>query len=687
MSVPSCCPFEDLVKIAVEWKSADLIRIQELHAASPCQHAPLKEIMLTGIRYEQSCKISPLFIAIEEGDLEMIKLIIELWGVNIHAASLDTFLVKPPHSMKLLTFENVSPLFAASLYKHFDIVSYLVEQHGVNISAGASINATDEDNEESWVELTPLHAAFLLLDQNNDDRSVQLDIIQFLVDSKADPNVLSSNKTFLSRMVSLVFSFAEFEGREIQLNKWINPNAISLLIQLGMSVTQKCPQNGTTVLHNVARTLIFDHVDAFVNLLVEKEADLQARDTSGFTPIMSAADGNGWVPNITFLNCLLDRKEIPIKDKIEALEIAAAVLLGDEMNDDLFDIAFDYLTRARNVRNQENLLLTFQPERNDRATEWITSTFNEEDIDQRFDEFPMQSILIRLRIFSALSWRAVYRYLWQPYISLYYFDQLNIENLNELDISLTMLETIRRFGLHEEGIWITTVKVVSMLARTFRVLRRTNDPLYNVENLTTSFDLVSVTYQINLESDGDDSMNDFHYYYGLINLISMMAELLPNDTIENKHPSIHHIVSQNGRCLSMGTTLLHMACFHKLEADNLLAVIKLLLKNRANPYAVCKYGRGALHHLAHGEMNRRDINAAARLLLDMENGLHLDQVDKALMTAADIYKEINPEAGDLPDWLQEGVPKLICLSSRVIQHNTIPYSESPVTLHPFVEKH
>ncbi len=182
----------------------------------------------------------------------------------------------------------------------------------------------------------------------------------------------------------------------IQCNKWINPNAISLLIQLGMSVTQKCPQNGTTILHNVARTLIFDNPDAFVDLLVEKSADLQARDACGFTPIISAADGNGRVPNITFLTCLLERKQIPIKDKIEALEVAAAVLLGYETNADLFDIAFQYLTRARTVRNQENLLLTPQTPMNGRAFEWITSATN--DIQQHQDEFAMQSTLIRLSL-------------------------------------------------------------------------------------------------------------------------------------------------------------------------------------------------------------------------------------------------------------------------------------------------
>lgn len=299
---------------------------------------------------------SPLFIAIEEGELEVVKLIIERWGVDINNAALDIYHLKPLHSENLLTFKQASPLFAAAYFKHYEIVRYLVGQKA-NISAGASSVAVDEDDQEFDFEVTPLHAALLL--EGHNEESVQLQIIQFLVEEgRADPNALSPNEPFLSRMVSLACSYTQLEGRDVQFKNWINPNAIFLLIKLGMSVTQKSP-SGRTVLHYLAENFTIDNVGDFVNLLLDNGADLHARDVHGFNPIMIAAAGNGWVPNFTFLRYLLERDDVPNEDKIEALEVAAAVLLSYDTSSILFDIyTFDYLTRARDLRIKEGLFLT-----------------------------------------------------------------------------------------------------------------------------------------------------------------------------------------------------------------------------------------------------------------------------------------------------------------------------------------
>jgi len=600
MAAPSCCPFGTYVVnlTGKEWKSADLFQMQELHATSTCQHPPLKEITLTGMRHNgEICTITPLFIA-----------------------------------------EEVTPLFAAVLYKHYEIVRYLVQQHGANVSAGASFDVVDP-GEESRVGVTPLQGAFLLLHQDNVE-SVQMDIVSFLVECGADPS------------------------------------------------TQSFPGVGMTILHMLAGYFKIENVDVFVQLLLQHGADLKARDDRGFTPIMCAAAYNDWVPNITFLNYLLERGDIPHKDKIDALEVAAAVLLSNELNADYFQLAFEYLTRARNLRIQENFHLTPQPQSNNRAIEWFTSTTNEQDIQHHPDQFAMQSFLIRLRIFSSMSWQAVYQHVW-PYIHKYYFKKLEEEDLYDqlLDTSWTMLETISRFSLQEEGIWIATVKVVRTLTNTLEDLRSENNSLYNVENLEKSLHLVSITYQNSL--DDGDAMNNLLYFYNLVRLISLVAEMpSPTDSIIQ---SVREIVSKKGRSVKFGRTLFHTACesqLHHLPADNLLDVIKLFIQHGADPHALCKGRIGALHCLAMGGTNRRDVEATARLLLD-KNGLHLDQVDFAGMTAADCYKEEHPEADVLPDWLQEGVPKLTCLSARVSQRNKIKYEKEdlPATLDPFVQLH
>jgi len=64
------------------------------------------------------------------------------------------------------------------------------------------------------------------------------------------------------------------------------------------------------------------------------------------------------------------------------------------------------------------------------------------------------------------------------------------------------------------------------------------------------------------------------------------------------------------------------------------------------------------------------------------------------MTAADLWFQKNTpgkrDVTDLPDWLQEGVPKLMCLSARVIRRHKITYDDGailPAVLIPFVSLH
>ncbi len=309
------------------WHSGDFVKLQELHTshhgASDCpqpRQSASKQILLQEIKHGEICTTTPLHVAIEEGDLGTVKFLVEDWGLDIHAL-VDKYMVKPHCSKTLIGFEGASPLFAAALFKQLNIVRYLVE-HGADVSARTSGGPIHG--------LTSLHAAFFLSEQHTDE-SEQLKIICFLVDSGADPSVLSSNEPILEKMIEIVTSYAESEGPDFMCNTWINPNAIFQLIKLGMKVTQKCP-SGRTVLHNLACHFFIENLEDFIQLLLKKGADLNARENAGLTPIMTAAIGNNFVPNISFLNYLLQREEIPTKEKIDALEVAAAVLLGFEMN-------------------------------------------------------------------------------------------------------------------------------------------------------------------------------------------------------------------------------------------------------------------------------------------------------------------------------------------------------------------
>jgi len=103
------------------------------------------------------------------------------------------------------------------------------------------------------------------------------------------------------------------------------------------------------------------------------------------------------------------------------------------------------------------------------------------------------------------------------------------------------------------------------------------------------------------------------------------------------------------------------------------------------------FGHGVLHILSTRPASEiRD--AKAQLLVDF--GAHLDMTNKDGKTAADVWFQTHTpkkkDIADLPDWLREGVPKLMCLSSRVIRRHKLPYDDGaivPAVLIPFVSLH
>lgn len=666
------------------WKAVNLVQLLELHTASECQHPPVKELALS----EHGGTLTPLlFSIIEKGDLGAVKILIEDWGVGVNAALAGDYSVSPRLSDWSLTFTNVTPLFAAAWYKHNNIVRYLVGQ-GADTSAGATVSL----NDGSSAPLTPLHAAFLFLEKQS-TKSMQLDIIRFLVESGADPSVLSATIPFLSMMVKIALELCWLETADFNSCTFCNPNAIYLLIELGMSVTQKCPESGRTVLHFLAAYWRIRNMESFIQLILDKGGDLEAQDNLGITPIMCAVIGDDLDDNLlnfTFLDHMLEREEISTKSKIDALEVAAACILR-ETDDPRFPNAVNYLMRARNLRTQENLILVPQTPREGRVHEWITSA-EQLDIKQHQQELQMQSILIRLRIFSAMNWQVVDRYLWGD-IS-YYIDNpenFNLRSNSLLDISWTVLETIGRLNLDEEGMWSASFEIVDNLVQTLKTLRFYKNPLYSIESVKTTFDLVSKTCPKDL--DVDDS-----FFFNLVVLISFLAELLPTDS-PNIIESVRHIVSkkqdQDGQPLYCGHDLM-LAC---LSGLNRFAVIKLLLENEADPHVVDGNGWGALHHLAYMEADGTDVDKIARLLLEW--GVHLDRVDKDRRTPVDIYSRTRIRRGhgnvedptriNLPNWLQEGVPKLECLCARVLRRHNISHSDPskslPSSMRDFVDLH
>ena len=137
-----------------------------------------------------------------------------------------------------------------------------------------------------------------------------------------------------------------------------------------------------------------------------------------------------------------------------------------------------------------------------------------------------------------------------------------------------------------------------------------------------------------------------------------------------------------------------------LDSENSQAFFRFLLHFGSDADVVDDSGDGPLHTLA-AKPNGLWIKAIAQLLLD--SGAHLDRTNRDGLTTADVWvqkrqqqrKRLRIEghpAGrwqdHLPDWLREDVPRLMCLTARVIRSHRIPYKKVlPSSLKTFVSFH
>jgi len=142
------------------------------------------------------------------------------------------------------------------------------------------------------------------------------------------------------------------------------------------------------------------------------------------------------------LDLFLERDEYSRVEKIEAMELAGAVILGNvhiNLLTHLFPKAFDYWRKALQLRQmdaegsdqiQKNLLNL----KTVRTTEWISSVELEEIIEHP-ETYMIQSFLVRLRIYSYRTWEAVKNLFW-----------FCIEKFGFIHLRIRQTDTENRYG-------------------------------------------------------------------------------------------------------------------------------------------------------------------------------------------------------------------------------------------------
>ena len=187
---------------------------------------------------------------------------------------------------------------------------------------------------------------------------------------------------------------------------------VTLLIEHGMSLTQRCKLKNQTVLHHCASKFPnWDSSVEVVQLLLDKGADLHARDAQNLTPFLASAQypSDGGPNSMLVLNFLLKRDDIDRMERIDALELAGAVILSNSIldNDRYTPRAFDYWRQALHLygtcRKTTLVLETVS------YTEWSTVA-DLEEIENYPTQQKIHSLLAQLRIYSSISWEAFYEF-------------------------------------------------------------------------------------------------------------------------------------------------------------------------------------------------------------------------------------------------------------------------------------
>jgi len=274
------------------------------------------------------------------------------------------------------------------------------------------------------------------------------------------------------------------------------------------------------------------------------DEDFNACDNPGCSSVIpAAAHHDGTSHKQLLLEYFLEREHIPRIDKIDALEMAGAVFLGNDDNHEKFPLGFEYWRRALALRLMDTaedcrpIYKTPTKSKSAQLSEW--STLDELDqIERDPAQRVIQSLLVRLRIASSLCWKAVFDCFFPSFVDfLKTPHQCSMSQL--LDLSWTVVDTILHLERpHEEKVLLSVFSIESLI-----LLRFVDLNLMNSENLQKLVDLLSMydltSPVINIET------YDTHMTH-LRDMVGMLSTVPEMITVESRL-SLLELVRLDGR--------------------------------------------------------------------------------------------------------------------------------------------
>lgn len=661
---PSSCPLNPANIHGVKWGCLQELKDIQLHLSKgdcQCQHPVLKDLELSGGLQGST----PLLIACHDGDPSAVKLIVEVWGADVNKAGV--FYSGDD------AIEGASPLFVAASQRHEDIVLYLCAK-GADISARTT-DASDEEYEGMTILQAAVH--FPRLSVENYTCARQSSIVNFLVERGADPSAVSANgyPTWFYGLSKLQCTIQ--------------------LIELGMDLSHRCPHFNRTALHYWASSSNLSSVHV-VQLLLTKGLRLNSVDYHGLTPLLLAAIGNvTHFPNRSILKYLLPNQHgIPLNEVISALELAGSELLSFAEGPSLITEGLDLWKLALRLRWEHRLVKHVMPIAF--ATVEFTTIEQLEELRKNPVEIRLQSFLVRQRILSNISLRAVCYYQWSVIESYLEFDDDSEERIGlRLDLCCIMLNSgISK--LDEDECWTEIVLLVQQIVTSLLKLKNMwpSSPFLNAEVLLWILNLVILTDRHHLTDFTHPSVYfealDTHVIHmeTVCWLISLLASVLPNNE-EDVLLLLRWLVRRNGK-QDDGWTWLHVACsMPKFDSS---PVVRLLLLADSDPNASDEQGNTPLH-LAATTLKNTDVSEAHRiasqvrtvqLLLRANADLH--RVNKSDKKAVYLLEKAYAKHDIKPTWHSSSVLSLAQLSANLIRRSGIRYQgEVPTSLYATIQ--
>ncbi len=301
------------------------------------------------------------------------------------------------------------------------------------------------------------------------------------------------------------------------------------LVNQGINLNQ-LNSRGETILHHWIEEayhsdeITEEEIMTVVQLLVDRGADLNARDLFGFTPILKAAE----LSTLAIFQLLLQRDEIDRLDKIDALELAGArLLLSYEP-----EKAFHYWREALNLRNkegQEPIIKIPLQKTSGQAVEWVTSEQLEHVI-QNKHLFWIQGMVTRLRIYADRSCEAVIRFIdseFSPFFVLDGDDYFGVDEQPTMthysDLWIEILGVFLRFKPFGSTLSELTKRLVDDLTWNYSGLEM-DDPFFQSE-----LEKINTTLQLILEADPVERLIP---HCGFFAMLARLPDVLQHNDIK-----------------------------------------------------------------------------------------------------------------------------------------------------------